>query len=164
MTSEPLAPSIDLTTPPALDEARAGREELHRDMNQLEEAVAAPAAGRTDVWARQVHETLVRLGASFERHIAITERPDGLFDEILKAAPRLSGGLHKLADEHKAIRAAISRAIDAVRERTDAVPDDSPALEGRESVIEVLNQLMRHRQRGADLVYEAYQVDIGVGD
>ena len=31
----------------------------------------------------------------------------------------------------------------------------------RNQAIELLGQLTRHRQRGADLIYEAYQVDIG---
>jgi hypothetical protein len=146
-----------------LAEVRSGRADLHEFMQLLEEAVAKPAPGRTQEWAQQVHETLVELGASFERHIAITERPDGLFEELTKAAPRLAGGVKKLAEEHREIRAAIARAIDAVRDRTAVVPGDTE-VEGREAVLELINQLMRHRQRGADLIYEAYQVDVGVGD
>jgi hypothetical protein len=30
--------------------------------------------------------------------------------------------------------------------------------------MELLKRLARHRQRGADLLYEAYQVDISAGD
>jgi hypothetical protein len=33
----------------------------------------------------------------------------------------------------------------------------------REQVTSVLSDLIRHRQRGADLVYRAYAVDIGGG-
>ena len=33
----------------------------------------------------------------------------------------------------------------------------------RESLVDVLRSISRHRQRGADLVYEAYHVDIGGG-
>ena len=146
-----------------LDQVRAGRAHLHEYMHLLEAAIAKPAPGRNDAWVKHVHSTLVDLGAAFERHIAITEGPDGLFDEITKAAPRLAGGVGKLADEHKAIREAIAVALDAIRHRSEAAPD-SPETEGREAVIEVINQLMRHRQRGADLIYEAYQVDVGVGD
>jgi hypothetical protein len=132
-------------------------------MNALENAVAAPTPGRAADWAHAVHETLVQLGASFERHIAITERPEGLFEEITKAAPRLAGGVAKLAQEHREIREAVARAIDAVRDRSSVVPGNS-LTEGREAVLDLINRLMRHRQRGADLIYEAYQVDVGVGD
>lgn len=155
--------AVDPETSEALAQARTGREDLHGYLHRLEHAVAKPASGRTAEWAAQVHETLVELGASFERHIEITERPDGLFDEVMRAAPRLSDGVQRLAEEHRQIRGAISRAIDAVRDRTSVVPGTTE-VEGREAVLDVLARLMRHRQRGADLVYETYQVDIGVGD
>ena len=34
----------------------------------------------------------------------------------------------------------------------------------RERATGLLGHLVRHRQRGADLIYEAYQTDIGGGD
>jgi hypothetical protein len=164
------APDSGGSQPPAgpepsrtLERVRAGRAHLHEYMHQLEEAIAKPAPGRSDPWVKHVHSTLVDLGAAFERHIAITEGPGGLFEEVTQAAPRLTGGVTKLAEEHKTIREAIAIAIDAVRDRSDAAPN-SPTTEGREAVLDVINRLMRHRQRGADLIYEAYQVDVGVGD
>ena len=33
--------------------------------------------------------------------------------------------------------------------------------EVRNQALDLMTALMRHRQRGADLIYEAYQVDIG---
>jgi nucleotide-binding universal stress UspA family protein len=163
MTSEPMrVPGGQRSR--TLDQVRAGRAHLHDYMYQLEEAVAKPAPGRGEAWAKEVHSTLVDLAAAFERHIAITEGPDGLFEDIMLTAPRLAGGVAKLAAEHKEIRLALATAIDAVRERSDAAPKDGPETEGREAVLDVINLLMRHRQLGADLIYEAYQVDVGVGD
>ena len=34
----------------------------------------------------------------------------------------------------------------------------------RERATELLGHIVRHRQRGADLIYEAYETDIGGGD
>ena len=163
MTTEPRQAPADPTSK-TLAQVRAGRAHLNEYMQALEQAVAKPAPGRGEAWAKHVHSTLVDLGAAFERHIAITEGPDGLFQEITQAAPRLVGGVTKLAEEHKEIREAIELAIDAVRNRSHAAPVDGPETEGREAVLDLINLLMRHRQRGADLIYEAYQVDVGVGD
>jgi hypothetical protein len=161
MTSEP---TREAKTSQTLEEVRAGRADLHEYMHQLEDAVAKPAPGRNVLWAKEVHSTLVDLAAAFERHIAITEGPDGLFEDITLTAPRLASGVAKLADEHRDIRAALAAAIDAVRERSDAAPAHGQEADSREAVLDVINLLMRHRQLGADLIYEAYQVDVGVGD
>jgi hypothetical protein len=146
----------------ALKEAKNKRADLHAFIVELEEAIAAPAIGRALDWAMRVHDELVEVGAAFERHIAVVEGPDGLFEEVTQAAPRLTNALQQLADEHREIRTLISEALDAVRHVSGAregAPD-----QGRAAVLRVLDQLMRHRQLGADVVYEAYAVDIGTGD
>lgn len=144
----------------ALAEARARRADLHTVIVALEAAIAAPAPGRSPDWAEHVHDALVEVGAAFERHIAVVEGPDGLFEEVTHAAPRLANDLDRLRAEHLEIRAVIVHALDAVRE-TAGVPRTD---DGREAVLAVLDRLMRHRQHGADVVYEAYAVDIGTGD
>lgn len=163
MTTEQPGDTVNLDESTALAAARTGRADLHYYMGQLEHAVSAPVAGKPSDWVKHVHDTLVELGGSFERHIAITEGPGGLFEEVHSAAPRLAHGVNQLAADHREIREAIARALDAIRDRTDVVPLEAQA-DGREAVLEVLKLLMRHRQLGADLIYEAYQVDVGVGD
>lgn len=146
----------------ALAAARARRADLHHVIVDLEEANAAPAAGRAAEWARRVHDCLVDVGAAFERHIASVEGPEGLFDEVTGAAPHLANALERLRAEHLEIRGRIVEALDAVRIVAGA-PHRSSEV-GREAVLAVLDRLMRHRQLGADVVYEAYAVDIGTGD
>ncbi len=162
MSGEEPGAQAAATQSPALAAARTERAGLHQCMGALEEAVASPAVGREREWVREVHNRLVELGAAFERHIAVTEGPGGLFEEVHKAAPRLTHGVERLADDHREIRAAIGRALDAIRDRADMLPE-TPG-DGREAVLDLLDQLMRHRQLGADLIYEAYQVDMGAGD
>ena len=143
----------------ALATARARRSDLHDLIVALEAAIAAPAPRPT--WAQGVHDALVDVGAAFERHIATVEGPDGLFEEVTHAAPRLANALDRLREEHREIRASIVAALDGVR-----LTSDRPLRsdDGREVVIALIDSLMRHRQHGADVVYEAYAVDIGAGD
>lgn len=146
----------------ALRDARAKRADLHQVIVALEEAIAAPAGRRAEDWSAHVHDALVEVGAAFERHIAAVEGPQGLFEEVTQVAPRLRNALTRLADDHRAIRTAIAEALDAVRLMggdTARTPD-----QGRETVLGLLDRLMRHRQHGADVVYDAYAVDIGTGD
>lgn len=149
------------TASAALADARRQRADLHEVIVALEAASAAPAATRQADWSSTVHDALVEVGAAFERHIAVVEGPSGLFDEVTETAPRLANALERLRAEHLDIRAVIVGAVDAVRL---VAGRQAPPDQGREAVLLVLDRLMRHRQHGADVVYEAYAVDIGTGD
>jgi hypothetical protein len=91
----------------------------------------------------------------FGVHVEVTESPGGLYEEILEIAPRLANRIVGFRREHVSITKAIRSAL-------QELPDDglpAPDLRGR---LDRLHELLaRHRRRGADLVYEAYHVDIG---
>ena len=147
----------------ALDSARAQRADVWRHLVGLEEALATPVPGRVGVWAATVHDALVDLAATFERHIGVTEGPHGLFSAVLDSSPRLDGTVARLKAEHEQITGTLASELRAIRGITDD-GDVGPATEARERLTDVIRELLRHRQAGADLVYEAYAVDIGVGD
>jgi non-ribosomal peptide synthetase component F len=73
----------------ALERARGPRVELRASMDALERAAAAPAPHRLEQWAMAVHDALADIAAAFERHIAVTEGPEGLLAEIEQTEPRL---------------------------------------------------------------------------
>jgi hypothetical protein len=80
-----------------------------------------------------------------------------LWEQIRTDAPRLDGKLRRLGREHLSLSAEIDGLFEEL-----AIADDEPRLLGlRERVTALLAQLARHRQRGADLIYEAYQRDVG---
>jgi hypothetical protein len=136
---------------------RRHRAELRESISALENALAAPpVAGRMN-WVQRVQAALVELSADFREHIDITEGPDGLYRGVIKSSPRLSDAVAGLTREHALIMGQVDALLarvttpDAV-ETVDRVRDLGTALLGR---------LVRHRQRGSDLVFEAYEVDIG---
>ena len=145
----------------ALEAARAQRANLHNVLVELEKAIAGPVPGRSREWTDTVHDALVDVGATFERHIAVTECSDGLFDEIVRSAPRLANAVESLRTEHNDIRQAISHMLVALRR---GERDGADTADIREATLSLLARLGRHRQHGADLVYEAYTVDIGGSD
>lgn len=139
---------------------RQRRVELRETMNAVEAALAAPASGRAVVWGEHVHAAMTELAEDFAEHIAVTEGPDGLHQSILTGDVRLANAVQALTTDHGLIAAEITRLVN------DTEPPVSPddVAPTRERGTALLGQVARHRQRGADLVYEAYQSDIGGGD
>lgn len=94
-------------------------------------------------------------------HIASTEGPEGLHAELLAQAPRLANAVSRLVSEHEALTQGAGPA-----RRTG----QSMHSGGRTSRLsghwgtDVVADISRHRQRGADLIYEAYEHDIGGED
>lgn len=139
-----------------LEKVRAHRAELRESVAAVDDALASPIA-RGGAWRERVRAALAELHHDFQDHIDLTERPDGLYDKVRRAAPRLSGKVDRLHDEHQHHREAISGFL-AILEHGGTMAD-LPAF--REEVTSLMGQLVRHRQTGSDLVYEAYDVDLG---
>jgi hypothetical protein len=140
-----------------LDALRQLRAELRGSIDALELALAAPAVGRVGAWAERVSIALRELAADFRNHIAITEGPDSVHREVLEVAPRLSNAVEHLVAEHAVITALVEDLL--TRASRPASNDDVDAI--RNLATGLLGRLARHRQRGADLIYEAYETDIG---
>lgn len=144
-----------------LGEVRLRREVLLRAVASLEAALAAPAADAR--WPEGVGSALSSLRATFEAHVAATEAPDGIFDQVRDRAPRLSNQIDRLLHDHVTIAADTERLID----RLDHAPMERTADENaaiREQALQLLAAIVRHRHLGADLLYEAYDVDLGGPD
>ncbi|HLK10769.1 MAG TPA: hypothetical protein VKW76_05275 [Candidatus Binatia bacterium] len=147
---------------PTLEEARRRRADLHRALVEVEQAISGPAAGRLREWTDRVTRRLRQLGHALEDHVAVTERPGGLYEEITAQAPHLAEKVRRVGAEHAVLRESVSRLLD--RLESTPVGDAWPLQDARADVQRLLGRIVRHRQVGADLVWEAYSVDIGSGD
>lgn len=137
----------------SLQVARRHRAALLRDIQMFEQAIASPIG--EPGWRERVSTRLHTLRSAFAEHIVVTEGDDGLYAELLEHAPRLTHRVKLLIREHAAIAVALS----ALQRRADLAGSRSGDL--RACGGDVLRALSRHRQRGADLVYDAYETDIG---
>lgn len=145
-----------------LVEVQRRRAELRLAMGELERALAsASRSGRPDngalSWADRLHTALAGVYEEFLQHVDITEGPDGLYAELAQYSPRLSHNVDRLAAEH----AEIMRRLEELLAWTDANDVRPDAAQVRGGGNELLVLMMRHRQRGADLIFEAYELDIG---
>jgi hypothetical protein len=141
-----------------LGDVRDHRAGLRAAIGQVERSLASPAPGRVAAWSEELRQQLEALSAALAQHVMITEGPDGLLADIVEAAPRLAHRVDVTRQDHRRLR----EQVDAV---LTSLPVEQPAVaELREEVVQLLTGLVRHRQAGADLVYEAYNVDIEAAD
>jgi hypothetical protein len=145
---------------PALDAARQRRKTLHDTLVHLEEALSSPAAARIPDWTATVLKEMHEVRDAFAQHITVTEQADGLYDEILDRAPRLEGNVRRLREEHPEIRTGIESMLERL-ENTEIGTDAWELDQARDDLQRFIGRVIKHRQRGADLVWEAYNVDIG---
>lgn len=139
-----------------LKKVRAHRSELGDSMAAVDHALAAPIL-RGDQWLERVHAALAELAHDFAVHIELTEGAGGLYEDVRRSAPRLSGRVRRLTDQH--VRYAAN--LDSLLARLRGADPTDDLLGLREEVTVLVGQLVRHRQMGSDLVFEAYEVDLG---
>jgi hypothetical protein len=142
----------------ALEAAKGQRLSLRRAIAGLEEALATPGGlGGPDGLPNRLIPALERLDEVFAVHVEVTEAPGGLYQEILDNAPRLANRVTRFRREHADLTQGIRRGLAECAGAAD--PDAVQAL--RDHSVRLFADLVRHRKRGLDLVYEAYHVDIG---
>jgi hypothetical protein len=143
----------------ALEAAKGPRLSLRRAVNALYDVVAAPIPARPDEWVDRLVPVLEHLCEVWEVHIRVTEAPGALYEEILENAPRLANRIARFKDEHAVLTTALGGTMGQAR---DLDPSDPAAAERlRVRLVRLFGDLVRHSKRGMDLVYEAYDVDIG---
>jgi hypothetical protein len=152
MTDEPRSP--------ALQEAAKRRRTLHEAIVGLEYAISSPAAGRIPDWTRLVAKEVTAVRDAWDQHVDTTEKPSGLYEEIVATSPRLVGTVDRLRNEHPDISDAVGLMVERI-ESVEIGGLEWPLDDARDDLQRFIGKVVRHRQKGADLVWEAYNVDIG---
>jgi hypothetical protein len=150
MAAEPRAARYSQAPADRTRRALRHRADLLAAVQGFQYALATPAADPG--WRRGIDAELPRLRVAFATHVELTEGPDGLYAEVLADAPRLVRQVNNLDREHATMLAA----LEALARRVDADPERV-----RSWGSDLLRGLSRHRQRGADLIHEAYVTDLG---
>ena len=150
---------MEPTTVRDLGAVRRRRAELSESIAMLRAALADPVDSPV-VWGERVQQETARLALDFIEHLDVTEGEGGLHDSIIEGAPRLIRAVEVLTAEHDELEADIAELAQAAEAPVMAHDVDTIARRGTL----VVDRLVKHRQRGADLVYEAFELDLGAGD
>jgi len=138
---------------------RTQRRRLGRTLADLETAIAAPIPDRPQEWWNGVRAVVLQLQQAFADPVAALEGDGGLHDEILSHAPRLTHAVERLQRDHDVIGNRIADYLEEVdlRRPLDAVG----ARRARYGAMGLIELIAKHRQRGADAVFEAFMIDLG---
>ena len=132
------------------------RRAIYVAMQELEVAVSRPSA--MPDWRDRLESALNHVDSGLDSHIAEVQGPGGLYEEVIAREPRIAPQVNALIEGLAQLRDATVDALDGVRN-----PEfDKDRI--RQRVNTVLMRLARHRQKGAEMLYDAYVVDIATGD
>jgi len=147
---------------------RRRRAELLEAINVLEQALAAPIPGGPMNWVQKVSAALLSLSGDFRDHVDLTEGPSGLYGRVTRSSPRLAHQVERLTQDHATLTELMSDLLTLVGKAAGSFARGDSMLadldEVRERGTTLIAALVRHRQRGSDLMYEAYTVDMGGSD
>ncbi|GAA0729543.1 hypothetical protein Drose_32805 [Dactylosporangium roseum] len=125
--------------------------ELVGGIQRMEHAIQTPVWD--PAWRPGVSRAVAQLRAAFAEHVDRTEGPSGLYAGVVGDAPRLARYLSVLVDDHETVRSA----LDELEGRLDSCDHEEVRCEATQ----LIRAMWEHRQRGADLLYEAYETDLG---
>jgi hypothetical protein len=143
-----------------LDSVRVRRDKFFEAILAVERAIAAPAGDDAVAWAAAVAAPVDNLQETLEEHVSGTEGPEGLFEQMREDAPQVLPALERLQDEHDPL-------IEGTRHLAQSLPnvqDDDGVDLVRAHALDLLRHLFEHRHRGAEILYDAYAIDVSPAD
>ncbi|GIW94191.1 MAG: hypothetical protein KatS3mg110_2232 [Pirellulaceae bacterium] len=145
----------------AVVRSRAERDETLAAIHQLESALAAPAPGRESAWGQAVLEGLKRLEKALLRLQTQAAERNHLWSDIQQISPRLQRRINRLRWQLD----DLCRQAGSLRAQLEHALEETPDYADFRRRVALLIAGIRHfRDQEADLIYEAYQVDIGTPD
>ena len=144
----------------ALAAVNERRDEFFEGILELERAMAAPAGDDALAWAAAAAVAVEDMQRVLDDHIRETEAPGSFYDDVIEHSPHLVNAANRLQGEHPPLAANVA----TLALELATVTDDDGVEETRELAVELIKALLLHRHRGAELVYDAYNVDVAPGD
>ncbi|HEU4319144.1 MAG TPA: hypothetical protein VFS66_03600 [Acidimicrobiia bacterium] len=130
------------------------RSDLYEVMRDLERTVARPS-GIAD-WRIEIERALRALKKALATHVHEVESGSGLFTQVMEQSPQLAANVETLRREHRDLMMSCENALSLTADLSDK------SL--RRRVNQLLVRLAIHRQTGAELLYDAYNVDVAAAD
>jgi len=145
----------------ALIANRADRKRSLDALHQLEHFAGAAATGRENAWTAEVGDALTALEAALSEQGRHSGESDSPLSDIEVQEPRLRNRVTQLRQRYH----ELERRIEELRSQLDTTARACADVGDIRHRLENLAAELRYlRAREADLVYEAYSVDIGAGD
>jgi hypothetical protein len=136
--------------------SQVDRDRMLEAMHALEEATGRPALADSGLWTQAVRTALDRLENAFAEQRASYEDPIGLMAEIANDDPRLRTLVRQLRHRWVELEATAG----ALRQTIGPSSDSYSISEVRDRVRWLMGSVRHHREREADLVFDALDIDL----
>jgi len=136
-------------------EAAQRRDRMQACLDALDRAGALADGDPT--WREVAWQAVDDAGATWARHVPATEAPDGILADVLAREPRLAHLVDTLQADHREVAALLDEAAAAI------AAEGGDEASARRAVARLRDRMARHHAAGAELLYEAYAVDLGGG-
>lgn len=146
------------------EELIRNRKALMASMSGLEASLARPCGRNGDAWISEVSASMDVLRDEVLRHIETHEGPGSFHEEVLSSQPHLAPRVNKLQREHVTANTIVAELQEELMKSQNAEVPNPCATDIRKLGSELLMLLVRHRQSGADLVWESVNLDLGSGE
>jgi hypothetical protein len=147
------------TSVPTQEAVPEHRERLAEAARRLHEQAGADMV-EPPRWMEEYRAEVLEVIDALVLHIDETEGEGGLYDEIMADKPRLAHAIDVLGEEHLALLADASAIMGVAAVATRAI-DEARLRDGAAALV---HHIERHQRRGLKLLYDFYDVDIGVGE
>jgi hypothetical protein len=134
------------------------RSRLKEAMSSVRSALDASITHGPEAWLADLALGLDSLRSALSHHIEIHEGADSFHGEILRSQPHLAARVTWLQRDHVTLSATLEAFRRRVGEAGVAAADHTGI---RRKGDELLHGFVRHRRRGADLVWDAFEFDLG---
>lgn len=137
----------------------ARRESLHLAITGLQDALETPT-GDAELWRLRVAMAVDHAAARLSDHIDQTDSTSGLLARATDVEPRLARRVAQLRVDHERLEIG----LDALAQALSNVDDEELEIQTyrlRGQTADLLEELIGHRQRGSDLLAEAFNLDFG---
>lgn len=140
--------------------------ESHRSLlsavHQVGAALASPAPGREQEWGKGVLAGLRELGEALRAHVAAVQAPDGLYEEVETAMPQAGNRVQYLRETNQSLQDRIELLEREVRRIAQG--EGTAFMAVRANALQFIGEVRHQQSREVDLVFQAFQQDIGSGD
>jgi hypothetical protein len=140
----------------ANQQAREERSRMLGVMRKLEDGLAAASTTRERRWVERVYGVLLELQDVLKETRESADANGSLLDQLVDEYPRLHGRAQRLRTEYDKLQQLIQTLVQSIdRDNVETV---------RQQLGSLLTKLRTVQAQETELLFEAFHVDIGVGD
>jgi hypothetical protein len=135
-----------------VNEVAQRRDRMQATIEGLRRVVELDDTG-DGAWREAAVAALSEAAATWERHVAGTEAPQGILADVVEREPRLAHMVDSLRTDHVEVQAIVDRAVAGLGTQ------DPAGI--REELENVAGRLSYHHHLGGEMIHSAYDVELG---